>query len=236
MGFGCIGRRLLAVTLFTCSMPAGAQGSAAPRFEDTLEQRLQACVACHGERGGGVANAAFPRLAAQPAAYLAAQMRAFRDRKRVYAPMNYLMARQTDAYFTEIAEYFAAQAPDRAVIEARRREAGDARTIEQGRRLVVEGRPDAGLPACVSCHGPGLAGTLPSIPALAGMPRDFLIEQVGTWKTGGHRSPEPNCMAQVAKRMSGDDIVAAASWLSLQQVDGRPRALQAPLPIECGSE
>lgn len=197
---------------------------------------MQACVVCHGERGGGVADAAFPRLAAQPVAYLVSQMKAFRDRKRVYAPMNYLMSRQTDAYFTEIAEYFAAQIPDMAVIEARRRQPGDARTIEQGRRLVMDGRPEAGLPACASCHGAELAGTLPSIPALAGMPRDFLIEQVGTWKTGGHRSPEPNCMAQVAKRMSGDDIVAAASWLSLQQVDGRPRALQAPLPIACGTE
>ena len=68
------------------------------------------------------------------------------------------------------------------------------------------------------------------------MPRDFLIEQVGTWKTGGHRSPEPNCMAQVAKRMSGDDIVAAASWLSLQQVTARPRALPSPLPLACGVE
>ena len=232
---GRTGRRALVATLFACSTSAVAQGPA-PRFEDTIEQRMQACVVCHGERGGGVADAAFPRLAAQPVAYLVAQMKAFRDRKRVYAPMNYLMSRQTDAYFTEIAEYFSAQVPDRAVIDARRRQAGDARTIEEGRRLVTEGRPEAGLPACASCHGADLAGTLPSIPALAGMPRDFLIEQVGTWKTGGHRSPEPNCMAQVAKRMSGDDIVAAASWLSLQQLEGRPRALQGPLPIACGAE
>ena len=227
--------RSLAAMAFACGASAFAQ-SAAPRFEDTIEQRMQACVVCHGERGGGVSGAAFPRLAGQPVAYLVAQMKAFRDRKRVYAPMNFLLSRQSDAYFAEIAEYFSAQVPDRAVIDARQRDAGDARTIERGRLLVVEGRPDAGLPACASCHGADLAGTLPSIPALAGMPRDFLIEQVGTWKTGGHRSPEPNCMAQVAKRMSGDDIVAAASWLSLQQVTGRPRALPGPLPLECGVE
>ena len=235
-------RGMLAACALACSTIVHAEGSGAPPvFQDTIEQRLQACVVCHGERGGGVADAAFPRLAGQPAAYLVAQMKAFRDRRRLYAPMNFLMSRQTDEYFAEIAAYFAAQDPDRAVIDARRGGAADARTLERGRLLVFDGRADAGLPPCAACHGPHLVGTLPAIPALAGMPRDFLIEQVGTWKTGGYRGPkpgsrEPNCMAQVATRMSGDDIVAAASWLSLQHVDGRPTTRPGPLPLDCGSE
>ena len=224
-----------AIVLHALAPTVHAQ-AAVPPFEDTLEQRMKACVACHGERGGGIVDAAFPRLAGQPADYLASQMKAFRDGRRTYAPMNYLMARQTDAYLDEIATWFAAQKPDPRVIDARRRVPAEATSLAAGEALVRHGRPDAGLPACAACHGATLNGTLPGIPALAGMPRDFLIEQVGSWKSGTHRSPEPNCMARIAQRMSGADIVAAATWLSVQQPDGAPQPRSGPLPIACGSE
>ncbi len=211
-----------------------AQAPPAP-FADTIEQRMQACTGCHGERGGGVRGAAFPRLAGQPVAYLVAQMQAFRDGVRTYAPMNFLMARQRDAYFVEMAGYFSAQAPDPSVVAARSAAPLDRAAFDEGRRIVHDGRPDAGLPACAACHGAALGGTLPAIPALSGLPRDFLIEQVGSWKTGAHRSPEPNCMAEVAKRMSGADIVAAATWLSLQPPTAAAVARDGPLPLACGT-
>ncbi len=226
----------MAFALLASPLAAVSQTASVPAFEDSIEQRMKACVVCHGERGGGVANAAFPRLAGQPANYLAAQMKAFRDGVRTYAPMNFLMARQTDAYLDEIAAWLAAQKPDGGVVEARRRFTPDPAAMTAGEALVRNGRPDAGLPACSACHGADLNGTMPGIPALAGMPRDFLIEQVGSWKTGAHRSPEPNCMAQIAQRMSGADIVAAATWLALQQPTGLPTRRSGPLPLACGSE
>ena len=215
-------------------VPSAAAQAARP-FEDTIEQRMQACTGCHGERGAGLPGVAFPRLAGQPADYLASQMRAFRDGVRTYAPMNFLMSRQSDRYLAEIADWFAAQTPDPGVVDARLRQPFDRAQFDAGRVLVHEGRAAAQLPACVACHGPTLAGTTtPGIPALAGLPRDFLIEQVGSWKNGSHRSPEPNCMATIARRMSGEDIVAAATWLSLQQPVDRPDARSSPLPIPCG--
>lgn len=229
-------RCLVAFALLASPLAAVSQTGPVPAFEDSIEQRMKACVVCHGERGGGVANAAFPRLAGQPANYLAAQMKAFREGVRNYAPMNFLMARQTDAYLDEIAAWLAAQKPDAGVVEARRRFTPDPAAMMAGEALVRNGRPDAGLPACNACHGADLNGTMPGIPALAGMPRDFLIEQVGSWKTGAHRSPEPNCMAQIAQRMSGADIVAAATWLALQQPTGLPTRRSGPLPLACGSE
>ena len=222
--------------LVVASTTVRAQAVDVPPFEDSIGQRMKACVVCHGERGGGVADAAFPRLAGQPADYLASQMKAFRDGRRTYAPMNYLMARQSDVYLQEIAGWLSAQKPDQHVVALRTRFAADTSAMAAGEDLVRNGRPDAGLPACASCHGSTLNGTLPGIPALAGLPRDFLIEQVGSWKTGAHRSPEPNCMARIAQRMSGGDIVAAATWLSLQQPDGTPQPRSGPLPIACGSE
>lgn len=50
-------------------------------------QQLPACVQCHGPHGGGV-GANFPPLAGQPASYLAAQLKAFREGSRHNDPMG----------------------------------------------------------------------------------------------------------------------------------------------------
>lgn len=213
---------------------AVATSSRSASFEDTIAQRMKACETCHGPAGAGLPSTLFPRLAGQPADYLAAQLRAFRDGRRTYPPMNFLMTRQSDAYIAEMAEYFAKQKPDPAVVVARRKAPVDAAVVEAGRKLVHEGRPADGVPACVSCHGADLMGMTPMIPALAGLPRDLMVEQIGAWKAGVHRSPEPNCMSAIAKRLSGEDIAAAATWLSLQLPEGGPSTLTGPLPLACG--
>jgi cytochrome c553 len=213
---------------------AGAQGVAP--FADTIEQRMQACAGCHGPRGAGLADVVFPRSAGQPADDLLAQLKAFRDGTRTYAPMNFLTARLSDAYLAEIAEWFSQQVADPQVVERRRAAPFDRASADAGERLVRQGRPTDQVPACVSCHGTALGGSTGpdgSIPGLAGLPRDFLTEQVGSWKSGAHRSPEPNCMAAIAKRLSGDDIAAAATWLSLQS-PAAVVARDAALPVPCG--
>ena len=221
----------------TVVVKPAARAHVAP-FEDSIAQRMRACVTCHGEEGGGITGAAFPRLAGQPSDYLSAQMRAFRGGVRTYAPMNYLMSRQSDGYFTEIAAYFSAQQPDPRVIDARRAMPFDRNEAIRGKALMSDGRPATGLPPCMACHGETLSGMLPATPAIAGLPRDFLIEQLGSWKSGTSRmprpgSPAPNCMARIASLMTGADISAAATWLSLQQPYGPPAPPATRLPIAC---
>ena len=221
----------------TAAVEPTAQAHVAP-FEDSIAQRMRACVTCHGEKGGGITSAAFPRLAGQPSDYLSAQMRAFRDGVRAYAPMKFLMSRQSDAYFAEIATYFSAQQPDPRVIDARRAMPFDRSEAMRGKALISDGRPATGLPPCMACHGEKLSGMLPATPAIAGLPRDFLIEQLGSWKSGTSRmsrpgSPAQKCMARVASLMTGADISAAATWLSLQQPDGPPAPPATRLPRAC---
>src|SRR6516164_7648125 len=61
---------------------------------DTIAARLLACAACHGAQGQGTNNDYFPRLAGKPAGYLMNQLVAFRDGRRRYPPMNYLLEYQ----------------------------------------------------------------------------------------------------------------------------------------------
>src|SRR5262244_1876995 len=81
------------------------------RAPDTMEARLLACAPCHGRQGEGTSNDYFPRLAGKPAGYLMNQLVAFRDGRRRYPPMNYLLEYQSDPYLQKMAEYFAGLRP-----------------------------------------------------------------------------------------------------------------------------
>jgi cytochrome c553 len=52
----------------------------------------------HGRQGEATKNDYFPRLAGKPAAYLMNQLVAFRDGRRRYPPMNYLLEYIPDQY------------------------------------------------------------------------------------------------------------------------------------------
>jgi cytochrome c553 len=75
------------------------------------------------------------------------------------------------------------------------------------------------------------------MPGLLGLPRDYVIGQFGQWRNGLRHAAAPDCMAQIAQRLTPDDIGAVATWLAAQPVvDARPAAsLDAPLPLDCGS-
>src|SRR5260370_32987246 len=70
-----------------------------------------ACEACHGREGEGPSDVYFPRLGGKPAGYLYNQLVAFRDGRRRYPPMNYLLDFLPDAYLQQIAEHFASLRP-----------------------------------------------------------------------------------------------------------------------------
>lgn len=55
------------------------------------EDNLSACLQCHGPGGAGV-GPAFPALAGQPSAYIAAQLHAFKDGTRPGGPLNLMKA------------------------------------------------------------------------------------------------------------------------------------------------
>lgn len=209
---------------------------AAPKFEDTMAQRVRACTGCHGLQGRAAVDGYYPRIAGKPAGYLYHQLLNFRDGRRHYALMNGLLAPLSDAYLREIAEHFAAidvpySAP--APIPA----GVDAESLRRGETLVRQGDAARGIPACVQCHGAALMGVAPAVPALIGMPRDYLNAQLGAWRAGNRHAMPPDCMAQVAQRLEPADISALSAWLGARPVpvDAHPAtALPAAMPLPCG--
>src|SRR5205085_6259313 len=115
----CWPRTALAVAALLVARAVAAQDAAVPAFKqlDSMEARVQGCVTCHGQSGQGTNNGYFPRIAGKPVGYLFNQLLAFRDGRRRYAPMNYLVAYLPDDYLREMAAYFAAQRPPYATVE-----------------------------------------------------------------------------------------------------------------------
>jgi cytochrome c553 len=78
----------------------------------------------------------------------------------------------------------------------------------------------------------------PAIPGLLGLPSDYINAQFGNWKSHTRRAAAPDCMADIATRLSEADVAAVSAWLSQQPPDAAARpatSLPAPLPISCGS-
>jgi cytochrome c553 len=214
----------------------GMAGAATPAtVPDTIEQRVAACIACHGREGATTNAGYFPRLAGKPAGYLFNQLVSFRDGRRFNSDMAYMVQHLSDAYLREMAEYFAGLQLPYPPISPN----SDAtpEQLQRGRPLVREGDAARGIPACVQCHGAALTGVQPAIPGLLGLPRLYVSSQLGAWLTNERHALPPDCMADVGRRMSTADINAVASWLAVQPMpaDTKPAAsLPAPLPVTCG--
>lgn len=200
-----------------------------------MARRMKACVACHGQEGRASNQGYFPRIAGKPAGYLYNQLVNFRDGRRQNATMAYLVGQMSDAYLREIAEYFAGLDLPYPPPQTN---SAPAATIARGEQLVRQGDPSRGIPACSACHGASMTGLHPAMPGLLGLPRDYIQAQFGAWRNGLRRAAEPDCMGEIARRLSADDLAAMATWLSSQPVAqaAAPAARVAePLPLECGS-
>ena len=209
-----------------------AANAAPASLPDTVEQRVAACTACHKANEQG--DAFFPRIAGKPATYLYNQLLNFKEGRRHYPMMTYMVEQLPDAYLREIAQYFSEQ---HAPYPPPAASSATPQMIERGRVLVHQGDPSRKVPACVACHGEAMTGVAPAIPGLIGLPRDYINAQFGAWRNQKRKAHAPDCMADVANRLSESDVAAVSGWLAAQSADPAARpatSLPQPLPMACG--
>jgi cytochrome c553 len=219
-------RRLLLSLSLLCG--AAAAPAAPVVFEDTMAQRTLACTQCHGREGRAGPDGYYPRIAGKPAGYLYNQLLHFREGRRHYGLMAGLLETLSDDYLFAIAQHFSAldvpyPRPQPANVPPE--------VLERGRLLTTQGDPQRRLPACASCHGKALTGVAPNIPGLLGLPRDYLNAQLGAWRTGQRRALAPDCMAEIARRLSPEDLSAATAFLSSEALPANPHPLPAPAAV-----
>ena len=172
---------------------------------DTLA--VQVCSNCHGVDGNST-SPNFPRLAGQPEAYVALQLKSFRAHDRRdpagYEYMWGLSRKLTDAQIDGIAAYFHAQAP-------RPNPAGAGRAAADGRTIFENGLPEQRVPACAGCHGAGAEGR-DQFPRLAGQHADYLVKQLVLFQRTETR-PAGAAMKEVTHDLQRSQMAAVADYL-----------------------
>ncbi|TMG72615.1 MAG: cytochrome C [Betaproteobacteria bacterium] len=137
-------RFLAAAFVLLPALPAGA---------DSLEARLAACLACHGEKGQS-AVPEVPSLGAQPAFYLTIQLFLFRERLRVVEAMNKVTQGLSNAELRDMADFIAKLPPPRPAGDS-----PDPARMERARALIAQHR-------CNFCHNRDYSGEQ-NVPRLA---------------------------------------------------------------------
>lgn len=173
-----------------------------------------ACASCHGAKGEGNAAAGFPRLAGLPSPYLLSQLDHFANGSRENAVMTPIGKQLTAAERQSVADYYGSLPSARGVA------VGNEETLKQrdkGAWLMVRGRWEDNLPACVQCHGPGGDGAGAAFPALAGQPAAYIASQLQAFKNGARPGGPLNLMAVIAKKLSDNDIDAVAQHIGAAQ-------------------
>ena len=168
-------------------------------------QPWEPCALCHGIDGIS-RMAKFPRLAAQPEAYLTKQLKDFRASHRrnddnvMIDNAALLSPEQVDI----VARYFSEQEVPEPI------ELTSAADSELGGTLFRSGRPATGLPSCASCHVDGAARA--NYPAITAQHPGYIEKQLRDFKERRRRNDPQGVMQSVAAKLSERDIAAVAAY------------------------
>ena len=189
--------------LLACALFAGASSAAGDAAQGA--QKAAVCGACHGMTGNSV-NPEWPNLAGQPEAYVVAQLKAFKDGRRVNPLMTPMAAPLGEKDMQDLGAHFAQQTP--AGLEA------DPSTWKAGEKLYRGGDARREIPACIACHGPQGRGNGPAgYPALRAQHAVYSYAQLKAFKDRTRESPGSEIMAAITERMTDAEMRALASYL-----------------------
>ena len=165
------------------------------------------CSACHGQAGNSV-NPLWPNIAGQGAPYVVAQLQAFKSGLRANPLMSSQAMLLSEEDMRNLAVYFE-DLPAAAAAVA------DPSTVDRGEALYRGGNEDAGVPACLACHGPdGRGNDAAKYPALNGQHAAYTAKQLRDYASNTRQSVDKTrVMQQIARRLSEEDIVALASYV-----------------------
>lgn len=196
--------RCLELLLACASLLLAAPAIAAEDVE-IARMATQVCANCHGPHGNSISSA-FPRLSGQNAAYVEAQLKAFKDHTRgdpyAQAYMWGMASQLDESTMKRLAAYYAAQ-------KSKPARPGDPADMVLGKRIFDSGLADSGIPPCVSCHGENAQGKA-DIPRLGGQHPEYLVKQLAAFKSM-QRGNAP-VMHVVTDKMTLDQMRAAAEY------------------------
>lgn len=197
-----VGAMLLATMVMAgCDRPAepgsGAESAAGSPTQVATRRDTQAgreksvqCLACHGALGVSE-NQMWPNLAGQSVAYLAKQLRDYRDGRRADPWMTQMAVPLSDDDIDDLAAYFSSL---------------DGVGGEPGSTVVAAA-------SCIACHSAQAVASNALWPALTGQNEHYLAKQLQDFRAGRRTDP---VMAPLAQVLSDEQVTELAAHFANQ--------------------
>jgi cytochrome c553 len=166
---------------------------------ETIAERAAPCLACHGEKGQSQVEVT-PSLGGQQAPYALIQLFMFREKLRVFEPMNEMAKPLTDDDLRVFSDYIASL-PKPVPPE----DAGEPARMERAKTLAQQFR-------CNSCHKPDFSGG-DNVPRIANQREDYLKKTLGEYKDNSRHGYD-GTMADVMGSVSGEQIADLAYYIA----------------------
>ena len=183
----------------TTTMALALAFLASSAFAETIEQRAAPCLGCHGEHGQSVIDVT-PSLGAQQAPYVLIQLFMFREKLRVFEPMNEMAKPLTDDDLRVFSDFIATLPKPAPPADA-----ADAERMGLGAALARQNR-------CNTCHNADYSGK-ENVPRIANQREDYLAKTLAEYKDNTRHGYDAT-MADVMQSVAKDQIAELAYYIA----------------------
>jgi len=166
---------------------------------ETIEQRAAPCFACHGERGQSETEN-IPSLGGQQAPYALIQLFMFREKLRLFEPMNEMAKPLSDDDLRAFSDFIATLPKPQPPADA-----GDPARMQRAQALAQQNR-------CNACHNPDFSGK-ENVPRLADQREDYLLKTMREYKDNTRHGYD-GTMAEVLAPVTDAQIADLAYYLA----------------------
>lgn len=157
------------------------------------------CLACHGEKGQSETENT-PSLGAQQAPYTLIQLFMFRQKLRVFEPMNEMAKALTDDDLRTFSDYIAKMPKPAPPADA-----GDPARMQRGQVAAQQHR-------CDTCHNLDFSGK-ENVPRIANQREDFLAKTLAEYKDNSRTGYDAS-MADAMGTVTAEQIADLAYFLA----------------------
>jgi len=171
------------------------------------QTKAATCIACHGADGNSMVPM-WPKLAGQHSEYLDRQIKLIKSGDRSVPEMAGVVGNLSDQDIADLSAWFNSN-----TIQLGN---ADESLLALGESIYRSGDANAGVVACIACHGPTGAGNpIAGYPALGGQHATYTAKVLKDFRAGkGFSSDETGViMPGVAKQLSDEAIAAVASYI-----------------------
>src|ERR1700688_318074 len=166
---------------------------------ETIQERAATCFACHGEHGQSQTDNT-PSLGGQQAPYALIQLFMFREKLRVFDPMNEMAKPLSDDDLRAFSDFIAKLPKPQPPTDA-----GDPARLQRAQALVQQHR-------CNSCHNTDFSGK-DNVPRIADQREDYLAKTLREYKDNSRHGYDAT-MAEVLQPVTPEQIADLAYFLA----------------------